>query len=399
MKSIFISLILTIFAISSFGQISYEKGYFINNENQRIDCFIKNYDRDNNPTKFKYKLTDSDEPKNGDILSVKEFGIVGISKFIRITTKIDRSTKIYSNVSDSKDPTWSVEQLFLKVLLEGKASLYSYTETDDKLFFYSLNDTLIEQLVRKEYKVNNTNEIKTNNIFRLQLWENVKCSDAEVSSVEKLSYTQRELENYFINYNSCMNSPTNSYIKKDKRDFFNLRITPGLNFSSFGITRDPNMVIDFKNKVNLRLGIDAEIILPFNRNKWAVVVEPTFNSFESEAESTAGKVNIVYNYIEFPFGLRYYCFLKSGLRLFFNGYVIPGTCINFDNSIDFEYPAGSITIDPFHSIHNYSIGSGLDYRNISLEMRFYSTQDPFFPSETWTSQYKRFALIVGYRIL
>jgi len=52
----FLSIMLCFGMTISYSQISFEKGYFINNTNQRISCYIKNSDWKNNPTEFVYKI-------------------------------------------------------------------------------------------------------------------------------------------------------------------------------------------------------------------------------------------------------------------------------------------------------------------------------------------------------
>lgn len=407
MRSKFLFIILNLIIINTFGQVSFEKGYFIGNDNKRVDCFIKNTDWDDNPIDFKYKLTDTDEPKRGDLSSAREFGILNVVKFIRADVKIDRSTRGFSNYSDLKEPVWSDEQLFLRVLLEGKASLYCYVQADLRFYFYCVNNNPIRQLVQKDYKLNttdanyfdkqNSNVISTNNEFRLQLWNDVRCENATINSVETLPYKQNELVNYFKKYNSCVDSEIESYLYKQKREYLHLRFTPGLNFSSMTLS---SYAIKFDPKVSLRVGLDAEIILPFNKNKWGLVFEPTYNSFNSEGESSIGKLSIAYNYIEFPFGLRYYGFINNNLKLFVNGFMIPGYITTFNNTIDFESPgSGSIKLGYFRSIHNYAIGSGIDYKKLSVEIRYYTLQNPSFTNSTITSDYKRLAFIFGLKII
>jgi len=41
---------------SSFSQINFEKGYFIDNLGAKTDCYIKNIDWNLNPDTFDYKL-------------------------------------------------------------------------------------------------------------------------------------------------------------------------------------------------------------------------------------------------------------------------------------------------------------------------------------------------------
>ena len=305
MRSDFLFFILNLVILNSFGQVNFEKGYFIGNDNRRVECLIKNTDWDHNPTDFRYKFAETDESQRGDLSSAREFGILNVVKFIRADVKIDRSTRGFSNYSDVKEPVWSDEQLFLRVILEGKASLYCYVKADLRFYFYSVNDTAISQLVYKDYKLNttnadyfekqNSNVISTNNGFRLQLWNNVRCDNAAISSVENLAYKQNELINYFNKYNSCTGSPVESYVYKQKREYLHLKFTPGLNFSSMTMS---SYAVEFKSKVSIRFGLDAEIILPFNKNKWALVFEPTYNSFNSDGESSIGKLTLAYNYID-----------------------------------------------------------------------------------------------------
>ena len=61
MKIKLLFLFTTIFTFNCYSQISFENGYFIDNNNQKINCLIKNLDWEKNPTEFKYKLSESSE--------------------------------------------------------------------------------------------------------------------------------------------------------------------------------------------------------------------------------------------------------------------------------------------------------------------------------------------------
>ena len=128
MKLNFVILLFCFITVRAFGQITFEKGYIIDNNNRKVECLIKNSDWKNNPKEFDYKLSDNDSPKKGNLSTIKEFSVPGVMKFIRVDTKIDRSPMDESVLSDSINPDWSSERLFLKVLVEGKASLYFYQE-------------------------------------------------------------------------------------------------------------------------------------------------------------------------------------------------------------------------------------------------------------------------------
>jgi len=91
---------------------------------------------------------------NGDIETISfeeilEFGIEGASKFIRRSVLIDKSS---DHLSLEKAPSFELETLMLKVLVEGKASLYYYTQGSFQRFFFANNGSEIQQLVYKKYK-------------------------------------------------------------------------------------------------------------------------------------------------------------------------------------------------------------------------------------------------------
>lgn len=153
MKKKLLFILTIILTTHCFSQISFESGYYIDNSNQKIKCLIKNIDWKNNPTQFKYKLTKTSDAKEITIKSVKEFGIDNVSKYIRCSVNIDKSSEYLNKLSNDKEPLFNEEELFLKVLIEGEASLYHYSEDGNlKRFFYDTQNTNIKQLIFKSYK-------------------------------------------------------------------------------------------------------------------------------------------------------------------------------------------------------------------------------------------------------
>ena len=121
MKKQLLLFLITILSINCYSQIKFEKGYFIDNTNQRTNCLIKNIDWENNPTEFEYKLSKESKINKSTINLIQEFGIDNISKYVRSTVNIDRSSERINKLSNNKNPIFKEEQLFLKVLIEGEA--------------------------------------------------------------------------------------------------------------------------------------------------------------------------------------------------------------------------------------------------------------------------------------
>lgn len=404
-KSIFFFFAIII-SNSCYAQISYEKGYYIDNANQKINCLIKNIDWKNNPIDFEYKLSDSAEAKNANIKSIKEFGVSNVSKYIRNTVKIDRSPEDINNLSKSKEPIFKEEQLFLKVLVEGKANLYLYEDGNLKRYFYNKENANIEQLVFKSYKTSNS--IRKNNQFRQQLLNELNCSTTEMDKVKSLNYKRKSLLNFFTEYNICVNSDFINYDEKLKRDLFNLSLRPRLKNSSLAIQRsiDNYKDTEFANELGIGFGIEAEFILPFNKNKWAILVEPTYQNFKSKkitdnvSNVSGGKLitTVDYSSIEIPVSLRHYFFLNKESKIFINASSVFD--ISLKSLIEFKRADNSV----FDSLeiqarNNFAFGIGYKrYDKYSLEIRFQTSREVLGKYIYWTSGYTTLAIILGYSI-
>lgn len=151
MKKQFWVLLSLLVSTNCFSQISFEPGYYIDNNSQKITGLVKNVDWKNNPSQFSFKASEDAEEMTLSINSVAEFGIYDNMKYVRHNVDIDKSGKNLGQLSNSKDPVFEKEVLFLEVLVEGKASLYSYQSNNLKRFFFSKDGSGVEQLIYKTY--------------------------------------------------------------------------------------------------------------------------------------------------------------------------------------------------------------------------------------------------------
>lgn len=403
-KHFLILFIITIYSLNSYAQITFEQGYFIDNNDKKIDCLIKNQDWKNNPVEFEYRLSTNDEKKIINIESVKEFGISGVSKYIRADVQIDRSSEEIKELSTVQEPVFKKEQLFLKVLLEGAASLYQYDDQNLKRYFYRTENKPIEQLVFKSFKDKN-DRIFQNKQFIQQVRNNLSCATIKKGRIENLTYAKNKLIKLFIDYNQCKESKVVNYVNMSKRDAFNLTIRPGINSSYLNIwniisdTRDT----DFGRKLNFRLGLEAEFIMSFNKSKWSIIAEPTYQYFKSKTtlpESIDVMVNpeldvtVNYQSLELPFGVRHYFFLNKQSKIFLNaGFVFD---ISGNSIIDFD--SNSAEDLEITSNINFYLGAGYKFLNrFSVEARYMTNRD-LFNYTHWSNDYKNVSLILGYTL-
>ncbi|MGO3237572.1 MAG: outer membrane beta-barrel protein [Psychroflexus halocasei] len=406
MKKQLLSLLLFIIGFNSYAQITFEEGYFINNSGQKTTCLIKNVDWKNTPTQIEYKLQENDEAQLKSIETLNEFGINGISKYIKAKVEIDRSSKNINRLSQNRNPIFSEENLFLKVLVEGQANLYEYNDGNLLRYFYSLKDSEIKQLIYKKYKTVN-GDVSENNRYRQQLWSDLSCDGFDQQKLEYINYSKRDLVKQFTKFNDCVESDYINFNAKDKRDFFHLTIKPRFNISSltFGNSLSDIDPIEFDDETGFGIGIDLEFVLPFNKNKWAITLEPAYQSFKSESSSPTDnivgdeRVAIVdYSSIEIPIGLRHYFYINKKSAIYLNAaYVMD---FSMSSSVEFTRKDGSnLNTIEVKKGNNIAFGAGYQYnKKFSLEFRYQTNRDILDSYEYWSSDYSSMSFILGYQI-
>lgn len=413
MKTKFYFLFFITFISKSFSQIQFEKGYFINNSDQKIECLIKNVDWLDNPVNFHYKLDENAKIETQDISAVKEFGISKWSRFVRNTVDVDISSEIAGNISYKKEPEFVKQTVFLKLLVEGKTNLYSYVNGNITRFFYNKENNEIIPLVFKSY-MDNENYIRENIYFKQQILNELSCSNIKKNEIEALKYLKNDLVAIFLKYNQCYgiekkDNDLVDYTKKEKRDFFNLNLRLHFNNASLSAqNKGLDLLIDYGKQFNIGFGLEAEYILPFNKNKWSVVLEPSYQNYKSKQvanltndfSSYSFKMNssVEYSSIGLPLSLRYYVFLNNKSKLFFNLAYMTEFQLNSKITNVIEEFSSTSELD-ISSRDNYAFGVGYKFKNkFIIELRSHTSKNILREYGSWIGNYDKLSLIIGYSI-
>lgn len=432
MKEKHIVLLISIFlSLNTYSQNTFKDGYFINDNNQKINCLINTIDWHKNPTEFTYKLSEKEEPRKAKIQSINEFGVYGISKYIKAKVNIDRGRVTgLSNISETRSPKYEEEELFLEVLVEGKASLYQYLDVAGK-YFYKIDNSNIEQLVFKSYKTID-DEIAENNRFRQQLLNDLNCPDFTIDMFKSLGYFEKDLMKIFRKYNNCLRSDLTYSKPEIKRNKFDLTIRPRFDASSlimhsgsFHLGRID--AANFGRELGFGFGLEAELFLPMNKNKWSLILETTYQRFKSETIenglsenqinltpenmrgetilllSSEGPISFKARYVavEMPISLRYYFLLKNS-KIFINVFRIYDLNSKFNIEAENAQFTRAYSRD-FYTTQNFGFGIGYKVNGkYSAEMRYQKRlqkQKRSSGSTDVSSSYNTLSLIFGYTII
>jgi hypothetical protein len=411
-----ILLIALLFCCSfAFAQISFEKGYFISNEGKRTECFIKNLDWKNTPTEFKYKTQPNDiEFKTQNITTVQEFGIDNESTYKRFKINIDRSSNDVKKMTSNRNPDWHEEVIFLKILVKGDATLYSYTGEDINRYFYETKEIPTEQLIYVKYTQADDNEgavkINENNEYKQQLFKNVYSSNTTENDILKLSYKKPDLIKYFIKYNNIKPDSAPKTEEKTTKGIFSFKITPGVSIVSLSSKNNvaPELNAQLGNKTIFRIGAEAEYILPYNKNKWSVFINPTYQKYQDEKNYNASSsftgfpdtqynIKASYNSIQLPIGIRHYMFLNQKSKIFINA----AYSLDLSSKTDISYTnkTANTTINfKGNPGKNLAFGFGYNFKNkFSAEIRL-NTKNELVNYVYQSAKYSAIDFIFGYTI-
>jgi hypothetical protein len=399
MKIQVLTVAFLIIAYTSLAQIDFESGYFIREPDEMVQCLIRNVDWKNNPREFRYKLSENDPVQEAGIQTVKEFGITGFSKYVRADVKLDKSDKAINKLSFDREPLFKEETVFLKVLIEGPVTLLSYEDKNITRFFYQSGSSEIVPLIYKQYMTDKG--VATNDDFKKQLLTNFYTHGVTMADLQDIKYSNRDLERLFIKINESSGSGFTKFEDK-KKDVFNLTLKPGVNFNNLSVQSEVSSFYntDFDMEQNFRFGVEAEFIFPFFKNKFGILMEPSYQYYQAEHPASLERFSSEVNYqsIEFAGGLRHYFFLNDKSKIYINPL--------FVYEFDFNSTIKIIRFEEFvqedlqvKSKINMAAVAGYKYKNkYSMEIRYYTKRELLVPYTHWSANYNSFSVTLGYTI-
>ena len=381
--SLFCLLLLSCLFVPSFAQMTFDKGYFIDNQEQRVECLIKNKDWLNNPEKFSYKISSDKEKREATIDSVKEFGIYEFAKYVRYSVQVDTSTDKLDEMTYDRDPLFETRTIFLKTIIDSRITLFGYRKQSLVRYYFSKNGLNPDPLVYKAYKTH-PKRFKWNTLFKQTLFSSLNCPSLLWKDFENLEYRKDDLVDLILKYNQCKNLSTVRYDSLAARDKLDINIRASI--SNIRFNNNPRRLIDpnrYENNLAFKLGVEGEFNLPFNRNMFAIIIAANYHHFKSPISNT--EIILNYSTIEVPFGIRYFFLSRKSHRIFTN--------LSFYNEIDLSF-RDELRLKAFKGS---MFGIGYEGHNrYQVELRY--SLNKLFASYGWESDYDVISFIIGYNI-
>lgn len=381
LKSIAVFIFLLCSGLASYGQISFTSGYIVNNRHERFDCQIRNIGNAESTMNYEYRLPESGKIEKIELSRIEEFGIDNELKCIRAMIAIDISPRRINHLRDTVS-NWDEGHAYIKVLVEGKsASLFSYFDSGEELYFYNTENAAILPLIHKKYQIEVASgivdRILEDNSFREQLKQHVSCGDQ--GGIEHIPYSKKALVTHFINFNRCRESDL-EVLKSAQIKKGSFRLKAGVNANHIRLTvkefSDALPRVSFSGENTLGFGAEAEYLFSYNNYKWGVFAECNFYTYQSDSVGKAYNVSIADSYVidyktlEFPVGIVFYMNLNEEHRLFARAGFVPhvilsGSQITFNPNDQRELSPSSCWL----------FGAGYNFKRVAAEFRYYSDQN------------------------
>ena len=353
-----------------FAQITFKKGYVIDNQNKRIECLIKDNDWRNNPQVFNYQISQSSEVLKGNLDNISEFGIYGKSNFKRAEIELDVSTDELSRLTYDKNPTWEKRKVFLKFLVDGEAKLYSYIFGASFRYYYSTGiSNKIVPLIFKKYR--SSKGISENLSFKQELISQVNCGNQDLYVLNTLKYSEEMLIKFFAEFNACRGGDSGIMkviaSENKRRDFIKSNLNLGFGYSKLTLKHinGPNPSRVWDNSIEYRIGIRSAFILPFRMNKWSIVIDPHFYYNPKVREDTRDIYESEFKYFTLPFGVSHKAFLNNGSNLNFSLLHNVGT-----NKSDPDVGALNLSLRPARMLN---VDIGYEKKKLGVFVRYYTS--------------------------
>lgn len=189
---------------------------------------------------------------------------------------------------------------------------------------------------------------------------------------------------------------TQVFVASHERGTVNFRPSIGYNSQSIEVDRQPSYLSASLKDNNIVFGLEVEYVLPTNRNKLAIMIEPNYSSFKSEVDyanpgTNDGTVAIAFKQLSVPVGVRYKMFLSTDSKLFLSGVFVPSFLS--DNKYAYSSNGGASYINS--TSYGFGLGIGFEYKPAVLELR-YNTPKGLNPN--FDVDYRQVCLILRYRV-
>ena len=318
MKTIFFPFLLFIFINTAFGQVNFKKGKIITASGDTINGMIEDQNRLRSPFRISFKADNLEKAsyfKPSEIkAAILDSGDYYVSSVIEIDMDYVKSIKLKESYSN--DNVKIVDTVFLRVIIQGKLSLYLFTDDNFKDHFYSTTKTnSYLELIYKRLPVdrNGIVYLKEVSLYKSQLTSLMSdCPDA-LNKISRTEYNEKALFVLFRIFNNCLPGNFISYESRSIPSKSSIYLFTGLDITKLYFIGSGTYYIEngnFSNSFRPALGIGINIPAIRGQKKYSALLELAWKQYDTRLnyfffEYYEYNIHLQMNYLKLNTAFKY----------------------------------------------------------------------------------------------
>lgn len=409
--------VLALLPGQAFSQPNYQPAKITTLAGDTIQGFIDYRGWAKNPQSIAFKLNQQAPVQTFRPLNIKGFKVSN-ETYASGQISIEDSPQRLEELSTSATPILHPDTTFLKVLAAGSKSLYQYSQAGSgREYFYIEQKGIFELLVYKRYRqmVDGAILVRSNNQYQQQLLQYLSPCTAIKQRLRTGRYDASSLQRLFAAYYAACANQQPAFLETHKTHH-QAGILVGATSATLGFSTSTHIyypVLDSYTSYGPTGGLFYYIPLPGSLGRFSFNNDLTFSSFKSAGSSTATvspdnytntSVSLKFSYLKLNTLIRFTQPVGTG-AFFINAGISNGYALQNQNektvATKFYTSSTTKTTAAFTDFRRYEqgivIGIGASIKLLSAEAR-YERSNGFLDYNDLSSSFKRFSLLVGYRL-
>lgn len=415
-KTILLILGLLLFQISH-SQLNYQPGLVVKNDGDTLRGYIDYRNWASNPDEINFKMNMADHPlsfKPNDLLEFRVMDQIYVSGIVQTEISPVKTDKL------DHDPQLKIkiDTTFLQTLFKGDKSLYFYKNANQKENFYIRKGKDFELLRYKRYlKIQNGKlVVGEDNRYLGQLTLYLKDCTSVSMKLKNTVYKVSSLMELFNHYYACLSSEP-SFKKEQEKIHMGIGALAGITLTELTFNSSSRefyyiLQANYNLSSNSTAGLFFDLELPRNLRKWSINNELLYSSFlvngkyeyiDNANKSTTTTTEFGYSYLKMNNLLRYKYPIRN-IQIVLNAGFTNGLVMHeknyqkkdimvYDTKIVVE---GKAINNTRRYEQGYVVGTGLEYKAFSVEMR-YENGNGISENMNFSFSTNKYSLLFGYQ--
>ncbi len=384
------------------AQVKFEEGYLVDLDGDTLRVFVEVQSWTKNPDEVIYRQNAEATTERAGPATVQAFCVEGL-KFASKVIEVDITPEDVREVGNSLDAKIVRRNVFLKVLVEGEATLYLYDDNRRRKFYYSVGEGEVTPLVYRRLAYSGET-VRENNSYQTQLNHVVNCNKTQ-KEVENVDYNLNSLVRYFQEYNECKGTAQMSYLRNNRFKQFHVYLKGAVGMMSADLLilsrRSNSFETEISGEPLYSFGLESEYSWSSKKKRFSVILSAGYQQFTFEDLRATDSLSMEGKFIQIGVGTRYSIHFNESARWFASAgyahYLSAGAGYTYRDDEFLRNPS-DVEFD-LNSGPGYFLGTGVELRNrflvqVRYDARIEKENDYVLRNPTFST----FSIDLGYRL-